>query len=89
MFVCVCVCVCVSVSVCVCVCVNVHSELGIRQSDNRGRTGWVLMDDTVLLASTRKRIIEKFEVLMKFCEKIWNGSKRAEDANDANQRSSS
>ena len=29
----------------------------------------MLMDDTVLLASTRKRIIEKFEVLMKFCEK--------------------
>ena len=29
----------------------------------------MLMDDTVLLASTRERIIEKFEVLMKFCEK--------------------
>ena len=30
---------------------------------------FMLMDDTVLLASTRERIIEKFTVLMKFCEK--------------------
>ena len=29
----------------------------------------MLMDDTVLLASTRERIIEKLEVFMKFCEK--------------------
>ena len=29
----------------------------------------MLMDDTVLLASTRERIIEKFTVLMKFCKK--------------------
>ena len=29
----------------------------------------MLMDDTVLLASTRKKIIEKFTVLMEFCVK--------------------
>ena len=29
----------------------------------------MLMDDTVLLASTRKKIIEKFKILMDFCEK--------------------
>ena len=29
----------------------------------------MLMDDTVLLASTREKIIEKFTILMKFCEK--------------------
>ena len=29
----------------------------------------MLMDDTVLLASTRKKMIEKFAILMKFCEK--------------------
>ena len=29
----------------------------------------MLMDDTVLLASTRERMIEKFTVLMSFCEK--------------------
>ena len=29
----------------------------------------MLMDDTVLLASTREKIIEKFEVVIKFCEK--------------------
>ena len=29
----------------------------------------MLMDDTVLLASTREKIIEKFSVLMDFCEK--------------------
>ena len=29
----------------------------------------MLMDDTVLLASTRERLIEKFTVLMNFCKK--------------------
>ena len=29
----------------------------------------MLMDDTVLLATTRDRIIEKFTVLMSFCKK--------------------
>ena len=29
----------------------------------------MLMDDTVLLASTREKIIEKFTILMRFCEK--------------------
>ena len=31
----------------------------------------MLMDDTVLLASTREWLIEKFTVLMNFCKKYW------------------
>ena len=31
--------------------------------------GLMLMDDTVLLASSREKIIEKFTILMQFCEK--------------------